>query len=81
MAVESATVKGPSRGLQAAGAALIVISTTVAIAIVPTFAKFAFDGGSNKLTIITGRSILSILITFLLILALRRSLRSPKSHS
>jgi drug/metabolite transporter (DMT)-like permease len=77
MAVESAIVKGPSRGLQAAGAALIVIST-VAIAIVPTFAKLAFDGGSNTLTIITGRSILSILITFLLILALRRPLRIAK---
>jgi hypothetical protein len=80
MAVESATVKGPSRGLQAAGTALIVISA-IAIAIVPTFAKLAFDGGSNTLTIITGRSILSILITFLLILALRRPLKIAKSRS
>jgi drug/metabolite transporter (DMT)-like permease len=77
MAVESATAKGPSRGLRAAGAAMVVIST-VAIAIVPTFARLAFDGGSNTLTIITGRSILSILITFLLILALRRPLKIAK---
>ena len=63
-----------SRARQAVGAGLVALST-VAIAIVPTFARFAFDGGSNTLSIITGRSLLSVLITFLLILALRQPLR------
>ena len=64
----------PSQKLQAVGAGMVV-SSTVAIAIVPTFAKFAFDGGSNTLTIITGRSILSIVITLLLVLGLRQPLK------
>jgi drug/metabolite transporter (DMT)-like permease len=56
---------------QAIGVALIVIST-IAIAMVPSLAKLAYEGGSNTLTVITGRSIFSVAITFLLLLMLRQ---------
>ena len=39
------------------GTGLVIIST-VAIATVPSFARLAYDGGSNTLTVITARSIL-----------------------
>lgn len=62
---------------QAFGVGLIVIST-IAIAIVPSFAKLAYDGGSNTLSVITGRSIFSVLSTLLLLLVLRQPLAIPK---
>lgn len=64
----------PSLKLQVIGIALVIIST-LAIAIVPTFAKLAYDSGSNTLSIITGRGIVSVLITFPLMLAFRQPLR------
>ena len=57
----------PSPRLQAIGAAMVALST-VAIAIVPTFTKLAFDGGSNTLTVIMARSILTVLLTWLVML-------------
>ena len=42
------------------GAAMVVFST-IAIAVVPSFAKLAYEGGNNTLSVITGRSIFSIL--------------------
>jgi drug/metabolite transporter (DMT)-like permease len=63
----------PSFQLQAAGVVLVVLST-IAIAIVPSLAKLAYDGGSNTLSVITGRSIFSVLITLLLVVALRQPL-------
>lgn len=63
----------PSLRLQVIGIALVVLST-IAIAVVPTFAKMAYDGGSNTLSVITGRSVFSVLITFLLIVGLRQPL-------
>ncbi len=63
----------PSFKLQALGAAMVVFSA-VAIAVVPSFAKLAYDGGSNTLSVITGRSIFSILVTLILILAMRQPL-------
>ena len=57
--------------LQAFGVALVILST-IAIAIVPSLAKLAYDGGSNTMTVITGRSIFSVLLTFLLIVVLRQ---------
>jgi drug/metabolite transporter (DMT)-like permease len=62
---------GSSRVL---GAALVILST-VAIAIVPSFARLAYDGGSNTLTVITARSILTVLLTFVVIRLCRRALR------
>ncbi len=61
----------PSFRLQAFGVALVILST-IAIAIVPSLAKLAYDGGSNTMTVITGRSIFSVLLTFLLIVVLRQ---------
>jgi drug/metabolite transporter (DMT)-like permease len=48
--------------------------STVAIAIVPSFARLAYDGGSNTLTVITARSILTVLITFVIIRLFRQAL-------
>jgi drug/metabolite transporter (DMT)-like permease len=56
------------------GIALVVIST-IAIAIVPTFAKLAYDGGANTLSIITARSILSIAIMTAILPLAKTSLR------
>jgi drug/metabolite transporter (DMT)-like permease len=56
------------------GIALVVIST-IAIAIVPTFAKLAYDGGANTLSVITARSILSIVILATILPLAKTSLR------
>jgi drug/metabolite transporter (DMT)-like permease len=64
----------PSSRLQAIGAAMVVLST-VAIAIVPTFTKLAFDGGSNTLTVVMARSILTVALTWLVMIVLGQSLR------
>lgn len=56
---------------QAIGVALIVISA-IAIAMVPSLGKLAYEGGSNTLTVITGRSAFSVIITYLLLLISRR---------
>jgi hypothetical protein len=60
---KSTTIPEPGRRHQLVGAALVVLSTA-AIAIVPTFAKLAYDGGSNTLTVITGRSIVTAAVCF-----------------
>ena len=52
---------------QALGIGLVVFST-IAIAIVPTLAKLAYEGGSNTLSVITGRSIFSVFITLFLLM-------------
>lgn len=64
--------------LQLVGAGLIVLST-IAIAIVPSLAKLAYDGGSNTLSVITGRSVFSVVMTFLLAIALRQPLVIAKT--
>jgi drug/metabolite transporter (DMT)-like permease len=71
--MQRAPAKEPSRFRQAVGAGLVVVSA-ICVAIVPSFAKFAFEGGSNTLSIITGRSIVSVLMTILLVIALRQPL-------
>ncbi len=68
------SVNRSSRQLQAVGAAL-VLASTISIAIVPTFAKFAYDGGSNTLTVITARSLLTVALAWLLMILLRQSVR------
>src|SRR5262245_47267793 len=67
LVLPTATVAGLKR--QAFGVGLIVVST-VAIALVPSLAKLAYEGGSNTLSVITGRSIFSVLVTFLLLVML-----------
>jgi drug/metabolite transporter (DMT)-like permease len=69
LVVPPAAVAGPRRQVLSVG--LIVVST-VAIALVPSLAKLAYEGGSNTLSVITGRSIFSVLVTFLLLVVLRQ---------
>ena len=63
----------PSRKVRVLGVFLIVLSTA-AIAIVPSLAKFAYRGGSNTLSVNTGRSVFSVLMTLVLIFVLRQPL-------
>jgi drug/metabolite transporter (DMT)-like permease len=72
-----ASSAGPDLKRQAIGIGLVVFST-VAIAIVPTLAKLAYEGGSNTLSVITGRSLFSVFITVLLLLALRQPIAIPR---
>jgi drug/metabolite transporter (DMT)-like permease len=62
---------------RAIGFSLIVLST-IAIAIVPSLAKLAYDGGSNTLSVITGRSVFSVLIALALLQALRQPMAIAK---
>jgi drug/metabolite transporter (DMT)-like permease len=55
------------------GGALVTLSAA-AIAIVPTMARFAYDGGSDTLTVIASRSIVSAVTCFLVLIALKRPL-------
>lgn len=59
------------------GIGLVVLST-VAIAIVPTFARLAYDGGSDPITVITARSLVTAVACFLAVLLLRRPLVIPR---
>lgn len=68
---------GRSRRQQLVGAAMVVLSTA-AIAIVPSFARLAYDGGSDTLTVIAGRSIVTAVVCFPITAMLGRSLRIPK---
>lgn len=56
------------------GSAMVVLSA-VAIAIVPSFAKLAYEGGSNTLTVLTARSITSVALIWLAMMCLGQSLR------
>ena len=67
----------PSRRHQVVGAALVVLSTA-AIAIVPSFARLAYVGGSDTLTVIAGRSIVTAAVCFLVTALLDRPLRIPR---
>jgi drug/metabolite transporter (DMT)-like permease len=62
-----------ARRLPLFGAFLVVLSAA-AIALVPTLARLAYDGGSDTLTVITSRSIVSAAACFLVIAVLRRPL-------
>jgi drug/metabolite transporter (DMT)-like permease len=55
----------PSKYRERTGAILVLLST-LAIAAVPILAKIAYEGGSNTLTLLAGRSALSIIATLLL---------------
>ena len=75
--ISPSTATETSRQQQLVGAGMVVISTA-AIAIVPTLAKLAYDGGTNTMTVIVGRSIFSALACFIVVAALRRSLNIPR---
>jgi drug/metabolite transporter (DMT)-like permease len=66
-----------SRQQQLFGATMVVVSTA-AIAIVPTLARLAYDGGSNTITVITARSIVSAAVCFLVVILLDRPLNIPR---
>ena len=53
---------------------LLVVLSAVAIAIVPTFARLAYDGGSDTLTLITSRSVATAVICPAVALLLGRPL-------
>lgn len=69
----ASTVVRSDRQLQLLGAFLVVLSAA-AIAVVPTLARIAYDGGSDILTISTSRSIVTTVICFLVMAALGRPL-------
>ena len=62
------------RQRQLFGAFLVVLSAA-AIAVVPTLARFAYQGGSDTLTVITARSILTTVTCLVVMIILRRPLR------
>lgn len=74
---QTTAIPEPSRRHQLVGAALVVLSTA-AIAIVPSFAKIAYDGGSDTLTVIAGRSIVTAAVCFQVTAMLGRPLRIPR---
>ena len=63
-----------SRRHQLVGAALVMLSTA-AIAIVPSLAKLAYDGGSDTLTVIAGRSTATAAVCVFVTFMLGRSFR------
>ncbi len=63
----------PQTRRQLLGATLVVLSAA-AIAVVPTLARFAYDGGSNTLAVITARSVVTALSCFLVVVAFGKSL-------
>ena len=63
-----------NRRLQLTGIALVIFST-IAIAIVPAFAKLAYGGGSNTFSIITGRGIVSVVMILPLLILFRQPIR------
>lgn len=62
---------------RALGVGLVVLST-IAIALVPSLAKLAYEGGSNTLSVITGRSIFSVVITVLLLAVSDQPIAIPR---
>jgi len=71
------TISEPYRRHQLVGAAMVVLSTA-AVAIVPSFARLAYEGGSDTLTVIAGRSIVTAAVCFVVTAMLGRRLRVPR---
>lgn len=68
-----ANAKAVNRRLQLFGALLVVLSAA-AIAVVPTLARLAYDGGSDTLTVITTRSVVTAGTCLLVMAGLGRPL-------
>ena len=60
--------------MQGVGLTMVVIST-VAISVVPTFARLACEGGSNTLSVITARSLVTVALTWFVMVCLGQSIR------
>ena len=56
---------------------LLVLLSGMAIAVVPTSAKLAFEAGANTLTVVTLRGIVAIALMVLFMAAFRQSFRLP----
>ena len=76
-AATSLNAAGLSGRRQLIGTAMVVVST-VSIGVVPTFGKFAYEGGSTPLTVITLRSAVMVLLVLAGLIALGRSLAIPR---
>jgi len=74
---QHAAIPERSRRLQLVGAALVMLSAA-AIAIVPSFARLAYDGGSDTVTVIAGRSIVTAVVCVLVTIMLGRPLWIPR---
>jgi len=56
----------------------LVVASAIAIAVIPSLAKFAYAGGTNVLTVITARSVVSIVVTAAVIAMLGLPFRLPR---
>jgi drug/metabolite transporter (DMT)-like permease len=65
-------------GRRAAGTGLVLLST-FSIAMVPSFAKLAYAGGSNTLTVLTARGIFTVVLTWLVLVLCRQRLRIART--
>ena len=74
---QETTIPESCRQHQLVGAAMVVLATA-AVAIVPSFARLAYEGGSDTLTVITGRSIATAAVCFVVTAMLGRRLRIPR---
>ncbi|RVD73478.1 MAG: hypothetical protein E5V62_11685 [Mesorhizobium sp.] len=63
----------PPRHRQSIGTAMVILSS-VAIAVVPSFARLAYDGGSNVMSVITLRCLLTVGMTWILMVSLGQTL-------
>jgi drug/metabolite transporter (DMT)-like permease len=78
-AMTTISVDSPSASArQKIGIGLVILST-IAIAIVPSFARLAYDGGSNALTVITARSFFTVLVTATILVFSRRTWRIDRN--
>ena len=74
---EETTILESYRQHQLVGAAMVVLATA-AVAIVPSFARLAYEGGGDTLTVITGRSIATAAVCFVVTAMLGRRLCIPR---
>ena len=74
---EETAILDSYRQHQLVGAAMVVLATA-AVAIVPSFARLAYEGDSDTLTVITGRSIATAAVCFVVTAMLGRPLRIPR---
>jgi drug/metabolite transporter (DMT)-like permease len=65
-------------GRRALGTGLVLLST-LAIAVVPSFAKLAYSGNSNTLTVLTARCIFTLVLTWLMMALCRQPLRIART--
>jgi drug/metabolite transporter (DMT)-like permease len=75
-AVSAARGASPRRGL----ATLLILASACCFGLVATFARLAYDAGSNPLTVVLLRHACIVLVVGAIVLALGRSLRLPAAR-